>query len=153
MSTTEELDAMLDLAEAAIHDAQQFEHEHGLTSSRTRKLPADLLRTLHRWQKVNDAAVMTAALCDKSRATAPTDSGQPTAGDQVHHIVCEESPTVPTGPATSVRIPTELREQAEAFGRERRWTFGEVVRVGLEQLVGYDHELERQTHTKKENAQ
>jgi hypothetical protein len=54
---------------------------------------------------------------------------------------------VPAGPATSVRIPTELREQAEAFARSRRWTFGEVVRVGLERLVGYgdeDHSADRE---------
>lgn len=41
---------------------------------------------------------------------------------------------------TSIRLPTELREQADAFGREHRWSFGEVVRVGLEQLVGYDRD-------------
>ncbi len=136
MNVKDELDAMLAIAEAAIRDAQQFEHEHHLGSVRTRKLPADMLRSLRRWKTAHTSA---ATMCDKSRATAPRDNGQPTAGDQVH-IVCEELPTVPTGPATSVRIPPELREQADAFARDRRWTFGEVVRVGLEQLVGHDQD-------------
>jgi hypothetical protein len=45
---------------------------------------------------------------------------------------------VPAGPATSVRIPELLRERVEQYGRERRWSMGEVTRVALEQLVGYD---------------
>jgi hypothetical protein len=122
-----------DIAEM-IRDAQAFEHQHNMGNVHTRKLPADALRALRRWRTAHTTPT-SATLCDKSRATAPRDNGQPTAGDQVH-IVCEESPTVPTGPATSVRIPPELREQADALARERRWTFGEVVRVGLEQLVG-----------------
>jgi hypothetical protein len=50
------LDAMLDIAEAAIRDAQAFEHEHGLASIRTRKLPGDMLRTFRRWRSENGAA-------------------------------------------------------------------------------------------------
>jgi hypothetical protein len=136
-SPARRLAAMLDTAEAVISDAQAYEHEHRLATSRSRRLPADMLRTLRRWRSVSGAAAVPVTLSHKSRATAPTDSGRPTAGDRVH-IVCEESPTVPAGPATSVRIPPKLREQADALARERRWTFGEVVRVGLEQLVGCD---------------
>ena len=122
-----------------IRDACAFEHEHGLTSRHTRKMPADALRSLHRWRTAHTTTT-SATLCDKSRATAPRDNGQPTAGENQVHIVCEESPTVPTGPATSVRIPEPLRQQAEAFGREHRWSFGEVTRVALEQLVGGQRE-------------
>jgi hypothetical protein len=43
---------------------------------------------------------------------------------------------VPAGPATSVRIPEPLREQVEQYGREHRWSMGEVTRVALERLVG-----------------
>jgi hypothetical protein len=49
-------------------------------------------------------------------------------------------PAVPAGPATSVRIPEQLRERVEQYGRERRWSFGETTRVALEQLVGYESE-------------
>ena len=31
--------------------------------------------------------------------------------------------------------PEPLRREAEAFGRERRWTLGETVRVAIEQLL------------------
>jgi predicted transcriptional regulator len=133
------LSRQLDAIAVAIERARTFEHEQSLSSGRSRRLPADMLRSLRRWQSVTSAARVPATLCDKSRATAPRDNGQPTAGDQVH-IVCEEQPTVPAGPATSVRIPPKLREQADALARERRWTFGEVVRVGLERLVAYDQD-------------
>jgi len=50
---------------------------------------------------------------------------------------------VPAGPATSIRIPEPLRKCAEEYSRERRWSLGETTRVALEQLVGYDRELEQ----------
>jgi len=40
------LDAKLAAIEQAVRDAQAFEHEHGIASSRTRKLPGDVFRTL-----------------------------------------------------------------------------------------------------------
>jgi hypothetical protein len=47
--------ALLAAVELAIRDAQAFEHDHGLASSRTRKLPADMLRLLRRWRSENGA--------------------------------------------------------------------------------------------------
>jgi hypothetical protein len=38
-------------------------------------------------------------------------------------------------PTVSIRMPADLRAQAEAYGRERRWTLGETTRVALEQLI------------------
>ena len=71
-----------------------------------------------------------------------TGARAPQAGSQwqAHKITAcrREEPAVPVSPTVAVRVPTDLRRQAEAYGRERRWTFGEVTRVALEQLVGYD---------------
>jgi hypothetical protein len=51
----EHLDAMLvDIAER-IRRAQAFEHDHGLGSIDTRKMPASLLRMVRRWRE-NGAA-------------------------------------------------------------------------------------------------
>jgi len=41
---------------------------------------------------------------------------------------------------TSIRIPEPLRERVEQYGREHRWSMGEVTRVALEQLVGYNRD-------------
>jgi len=128
------LDAKLAAIARAVEDARTFEHEHGLTSRTTRKLAASTLHSLRRWQQtaassadgdtvkrvVGDGAAVRAASADtqKSTPSAP-----------------EELP-VPVSPVTSIRIPAELRAEAEAFGRDRRWTLGEVTRVALEQLVG-----------------
>ncbi len=51
---------------------------------------------------------------------------------------------MPAGPATSVRIPEQLRERVEQYGRERRWSFGETTRVALEQLIGYDGQADHE---------
>ena len=148
MTDADQLARQIDDIAEMIEDARAYEHDHGLTSRHTRKMPADALRSLHRWRTAHTTTT-SATLCDKSRATAPRDNGQPTAGENQVHIVCEESPTVPTGPATSVRIPPELREQADALARERRWTFGEVVRVGLEQLVAGQPENTRDAEPRR----
>ena len=66
-----QLAEMLTFVEAAIRDAQTFAHEHGLANRQTRKLPGDMLRTLHRWQSANGAAAPSATMWDKSRATGP----------------------------------------------------------------------------------
>ncbi len=50
----EQLDTMLAAIELAVRHAQEHEHGNGLASSRTRKLPADLLRILRRWRSEND---------------------------------------------------------------------------------------------------
>ena len=55
-------------------------------------------------------------------------------------------------PTVAVRVPVDLRQQAEAYGRERRWTFGEVVRVGLEQLVDYDGQPRHDQPTERPTA-
>ncbi|HME04245.1 MAG TPA: hypothetical protein VKG38_14585 [Solirubrobacteraceae bacterium] len=47
---------------------------------------------------------------------------------------------MPAGPATSIRIPEPRRERVEDYAREHRWSMGEVTRVALEQLVGYDRD-------------
>jgi hypothetical protein len=45
----------------------------------------------------------------------------------------------------SIRVPAELRAQADQYAHERRWSFGEVTRVALEQLVGYDQDDDQPT--------
>jgi hypothetical protein len=44
------------------------------------------------------------------------------------------SPTV-QAPVVSIRMSPDLREQAEAYARPRRWSLAETTRVALEQLV------------------
>jgi len=73
----QELDQRLALIAAAIEDTRAFEHEHGLSSHATRKLPADVLRALRRWQRATSAPVRSTV--DDSRSQAPH-SGQPMAG-------------------------------------------------------------------------
>ena len=56
MSTeVEQLDAMLTAIELAVRHAQEYEHENGLTNSRTRKPPAGCCG-LRRWRSENDGA-------------------------------------------------------------------------------------------------
>ena len=63
-------------------------------------------------------------------------------------VVCEGA-RVSVAPTAGIRIPPDLREQAELFAREHRWSLSETVRVGLERLVGYeaddDQPAERRT--------
>jgi hypothetical protein len=142
MGITAELQARIDLAIAAILDAQELEHERRLGSRETRKLPADCVRILRRWRSVTDTAATAATVSHKSGARAPL-SGQPEAGKQVNVCPLELS-EVPAGEATSIRFPPPLRERAEEYGRERRWSFGEVVRVAVEELVDYEPQAERE---------
>lgn len=51
------LDAKLTVIELAVRDAQEYEHENGLANIRTRKLPAELLRVLHRWRSQNSGVM------------------------------------------------------------------------------------------------
>jgi hypothetical protein len=76
-----ELDQRLALIAAAVEDARGYQHEHGLSDHRSRKLPADVLRALRRWQGATSAAVGTTVTYNTA-ATAPHD-GQPTAGKAV----------------------------------------------------------------------
>jgi hypothetical protein len=115
-----------------VEDARAFEHERGLGSIHTRKLPANAIRELRRWQSVTASAAGRDTVHDKSGATAP--QGQPTAGDS-KSTSSARSPQV-QAPVVSIRMSPDLREQAEAFGRERRWTLAQTTRVALEQLVG-----------------
>jgi len=131
MTTAEaELVAMLDTAEAAIRDAQAFEHEHGLASRHTRKLPADTLRIIRRWRTAASGDTLTPVVADGTAAKRAASA------DKQVNVVCTEEPQVPVAPSTSVRIPESLRERVEEYGREHRWSMGEVTRVALEQLVG-----------------
>jgi hypothetical protein len=52
-------------------------------------------------------------------------------------VEIDTAPGESVSPTVAVRVPTDLRQAAEAYGHERRWSLGEVVRVGLEQLVDY----------------
>ena len=125
----------------AVEDARAYEHEHGLARHETRRHAADALRVVRRWQGFTVPRGDT--MQPKTGARAPQSGSQ----RQAHKIAAcrREEPAVPVSPTVAVRVPTDLRRQAEAYGRERRWTFGEVTRVALEQLVGYDKdECERQ---------
>src|SRR6476646_5709125 len=71
-----QLDATLaDLADA-IRDAQTFQHQHGLASAQTRKLPADMLRILRRWRSEN-SGVMTDCPEPRPLRGAPAEKRRP----------------------------------------------------------------------------
>jgi hypothetical protein len=111
VSVPDERQARIDLAIAAVLDAQELDHEHGMSTHRTRKLPGDAVRILRRWRSVTDASAPAATVSHKTGARAPL-SGQPEAGKQVN--VCpRELSEVPAGEATSIRFPPPLRERAE----------------------------------------
>src|SRR2546423_11026448 len=76
-----ELDQRLAHMAAAVEDARAYQHEHGLSDHRSRKLPADVLRALRRWQRATSAPVGTTVTYNPA-ATAPHD-GRPTAGRSV----------------------------------------------------------------------
>ena len=132
----------------AVEDARAHQHEAGLATRYTRKLPADVLRVLRRWQE--STALRGDTMQPKTGARAPQAGSQ----RQAHKITAcrREEPAVPVSPTVAVRVPTDLRQQAEAYGRERRWTFGEVVRVGLEQLVDYQGEVEQDQPTERSHG-
>ncbi len=52
----DELTRKLEAIGQAVEDARTYEHEHGLTSRDTRKLPPALLRVLRRWQSFAELA-------------------------------------------------------------------------------------------------
>lgn len=66
--------------------------------------------------------------------------GHSAAGQQQHVCRRKGSPPVPSPQQTSVRIPGPLRERVDAYAREHRWSMGEVTRVALERLVGFEHD-------------
>jgi len=126
----------------AVEQARSYEHEHGLANRASRKLGASTLHTLRKWRQVTDTAtardtVTPVVVVEGEAARADTPEVKPSA---------HEEPQVPVSPQTSIRIPPELREAADQYGRERRWSFGEVVRVGLEQLVGYEPNDDQAEH-------
>jgi hypothetical protein len=135
------LTTILDIAEAAIRDAQAFEHEHGLSTRHTRKLPANTLRSLHRWQ----TATASASHGDTVKRVVADGTGiiRAASADKQVNVVCTEEPQVSAGASvTSIRIPDELRAQVDQYAHDRRWSFGEATRVALEQLVGYDQDAQ-----------
>jgi hypothetical protein len=131
------LTTILDIAEAAIRDAQAFEHEHELTTHGTRKLPGNALHAIHVWRRHMTTASHADTVSD-TEATAPNTGSQ--AGEVVSSSSAKELPTVAIAPATSIRIPEPLRERVDQYAHDRRWSFGEATRVALEQLVGYDQD-------------
>jgi predicted transcriptional regulator len=138
VTAADSLAAQLEDIAAAIERARAFEHEHGLSSSRTRKLPADALRSLHRWQQATEDAAQSATVCNTA-ATAPRDNGQPTAGQQ-QPDTCQGAPTVPASPTVGVRIPPALLERAEDQAHREDRTLSQLIRRALTQHVGeHDH--------------
>jgi hypothetical protein len=134
MTTAEALLArQLDAIAAAIDHAWKFQNEHGLTTRHTRKPAADTLRSLRRWQAAVAADTVKHVVADGTAERAAS-------ADKPVNVVCKEPPTVSIAPTTSVRIPEPLRERVEQYGREHRWSMGEVTRVALEQLVGGQHD-------------
>jgi hypothetical protein len=138
VTAADELTASLALIADAIKDARAHEHGHGLATHDTRKLPADALRVIRRWTAAHGGTV------EPTEATAPC-NGQPTAGEAGSPSSAKELPTVPVTPSVSIRIPEDLREDAEAYGREHRWSLGQTTRVALERLVGYEGQPESGT--------
>jgi hypothetical protein len=124
------LDAKLALIARAVEDARAYEHEHALARHDTRKHAANTLRSLRRWQVAVAADTVKHVVADGTAAKRAA-----SADKQVNVVCTKELPTVPIAPSTSVRIPEPLRERVEQYGREHRWTMGEVTRVALEQLV------------------
>ncbi|HEY2181323.1 MAG TPA: hypothetical protein VGH09_06605 [Solirubrobacteraceae bacterium] len=136
MSDAASLDERLRLALAVVSDAATFQRQTGQATSHTRKHPQTVSRELRRWR----SALQGDTVKPKTGATAPQ-AGSQRQADAV--TACRrEEPAVPVSPTVAVRVPVELREQAEAYGREHRWTFGEVTRVALEQLVGFEQDDE-----------
>jgi hypothetical protein len=136
VTAADSLAAQLEDIAAAIEQARAFEHEHGLSSSRTRKLPADTLRSLRRWRTAVTGDTVTCVVAEGTAATRAASADK----KQVNVVCTEEPPTVPAAPSTTIRIPEPLRERVEEYGREHRWSLGETTRVALERLVGYDRE-------------
>ena len=132
----EQLDAKLAGITLAIEDARVFMHEHHLGTHDTRKAPADALRIIRRWHALHGGTLQ-----EKSEARHQ-EHGQPTAGEVETAACRKELSTVPVAPTVSIRVPSDLREQAEAFCRDRRWTFAKTTLVALEQLIGYDGHLD-----------
>jgi hypothetical protein len=132
------LSRQLDAIAVAIGRARTFEYEYGLSSRHSRKSGASTLHSLRRWQQATASApasdTVSPVVVDGTVATRAASADKPA------NAVCTEELPVPVSPVTTVRIPEPLREQAEAYGREHRWTFGEVTRVALERLVGYHHD-------------
>ncbi|MGO8906961.1 MAG: hypothetical protein ACLQMH_15270 [Solirubrobacteraceae bacterium] len=137
MSTAEELAAMIDLARCAVEDARAHEHTAGLANHHTRKLPGDCLRILRRWRSAT--AVASGHATVQLVVANGTVRKQAASADKQANV-CTEEPPVPAATTTSIRIPESLRERVEEYGREHRWSMGEVTRVALEQLVGYDRD-------------
>jgi len=136
MSAERELAAKIDLAQCAVEDVRAHEHKTGLASHRTRRLPGDCLRILRRWKDLTATAPDRGTVQEVvANGTAPKRAAS--ADKPVN--VCTEEPPVPAA-TTSIRIPESLRVRVEQYGREHRWSMGEVTRVALEQLVGYDRD-------------
>jgi len=136
VSAEGELVAMIDLAQCAVEDAREHEHEASLANHHSRKLPADCLRILRRWRSSTASASERATL---QQVVANGTAAERAASADRQVNVCAEEPPVPAA-TTSIRIPEPLRERVEQYGREHRWSMGEVTRVALEQLVGYNRD-------------
>src|SRR5271167_1965117 len=102
----DQLDAKLAQIVSAIENARAYEHEHGLARHDTRKLPADALRIIRRWHALHGDTLQV-----KSEARHQQ-HGQPTAGEVEIAVCRKEQPTVPIAPTVSIRVPSDLREQA-----------------------------------------
>jgi hypothetical protein len=120
----------------AVESARTYEHEHGLARHDTRKYAGDVLRIVRRWHASHGG---TLHMQSEARHQQ---HGQPTAGEVDTAACRKEQPTVPIAPTVSIRVPSDLREQAEAFGRERRWTFAKTTLVALEQLIDYEEQAD-----------
>lgn len=128
--TTDEalLDVMLADLAAHAQRVRDFQCQSGQDRRPLRKLAASTLHTVRNWRHaVAGDTVSLDVVVEGQAARADTSKSTPSA---------HEEPLVPVSPQTSIRIPEPLRERVAEYGRERRWSMGEVTRVALEQLVG-----------------
>jgi predicted transcriptional regulator len=134
MTTAEvKLAAQLDAIATAIEQARSFEHEHGLSNRHTRKLPADTLRSLRRWQHTTEDAACRVTLHSNVAATAPATGSQRQA--VTPSPPAKGAPTVPVSPTVGIRIPEPLRQRAEDLAHREERSFGQVVRRALTEHV------------------
>ncbi len=145
MTAADSLAAQLDAIAAAIEQARAFEHEHGLSSSRTRKLPANAIRELRRWRHATEHAEQRATVPSTAPQPRHRDNGQPTAGSNTQPA---KEPAVPASPTVGVRIPVDLRQRAEDQARREDRSFSQVVRHALAAHLS-DADREPSKHTER----
>ena len=102
MNAAEVLDSQLEAITLAVKRAQAFEHLHGLSTRDSRKLAANLRRTLNRWQRVTGGSVRAGDSVNPVSGTARSERAA-NADKPVTTPSARELPVVPVAPSTECR--------------------------------------------------